>query len=212
MTAAIASSGLPVSLASTTPSACKTASVLVQLLSAGTCSITASQPGNGSYNAATPVTRSFTVAQANPSGTLMPAPNSPFTVGTKPYSAAAGDFNGDGILDLATANYGDNTVTVLLGSPSGVFTAAPSSPISVGLNPISLVVGTSTPMAFRTLQSQIAQSNSVTILLGNGMGGFAAASGSPLPVGTNPHSIAAGDFNGDGIQDLAVANFTATAP
>ena len=88
-------------------------------------------------------------------GDFGPAPGSPFAVGTKPYSIAAGDFNGDGIQDLATANYG---------------------------------------------------SNNVTVLLGNGMGGFTPATGSPYAVGSAPQSLAVGDFNGDGIEDLAIAN------
>jgi uncharacterized protein (TIGR03437 family) len=38
------------------------------------------------------------------------------------------------------------------------------------------------------------------------MGGFAPAPGSPFTAGSNPLSIAAGDFNGDGKPDLAIAN------
>ena len=48
-------------------------------------------------------------------------------------------------------------------------------------------------------------SNTVTVLLGNGDGTFTAAPTSPA-TGINPISIAVGDFNGDGISDLAVAN------
>jgi len=47
-------------------------------------------------------------------------------------------------------------------------------------------------------------SNTVTILLGIGNGGFSPAPGSPLAVGVSPLLIEAGDFNGDGIPDLAV--------
>ena len=47
-------------------------------------------------------------------------------------------------------------------------------------------------------------SASLSILLGTGTGSFAAASN--FGVGTNPDSVAMGDFNGDGYLDLAVAN------
>src|SRR5207245_2668825 len=84
--AANASSGLPVGFAVTTPAVCKSASGLIVLQGAGTCSINASQPGNAGYSAATSVTRSFTVNLANPSGTLSPALGSPFPAGTVPAS------------------------------------------------------------------------------------------------------------------------------
>ena len=58
---ATASSGLPVSFASTTPAVCTVSGSTVTLAAVGQCSIQASQAGNGSYAAATPVTQSFQV-------------------------------------------------------------------------------------------------------------------------------------------------------
>src|SRR4029077_6619241 len=40
-----------------------------------------------------------------------------FAAGSEPVSVALGDFNGDGLPDLAVANYSDNTVSVLLNTP-----------------------------------------------------------------------------------------------
>jgi hypothetical protein len=48
-------------------------------------------------------------------------------------------------------------------------------------------------------------SNSVSVLLGNGDGSFQAAQ--DFGAGISPESVAVGDFNGDGKPDLAVANF-----
>jgi hypothetical protein len=45
-----------------------------------------------------------------------------------PLAVVAADFNGDGRLDLATANPDDNTISVLLGNGDGRRTAIPSSP------------------------------------------------------------------------------------
>ena len=45
----------------------------------------------------------------------------------------------------------------------------------------------------------------VSIMLGNGNGGFSAAR-SPAAAGTNPAGVASGDFNKDGKPDLAVSN------
>ncbi len=47
------------------------------------------------------------------------ATGSPFGVGSDPGSLVVGDFNADGIQDLATTNYLSNNVTVLLGNGSG---------------------------------------------------------------------------------------------
>ena len=65
--AARATSGLPISLASNIPAVCKTAEDLVILVSVGTCSITASQGGNATYNPAPSVTKTFTVVEATAS-------------------------------------------------------------------------------------------------------------------------------------------------
>ena len=51
-----------------------------------------------------------------------------------------------------------------------------------------------------------AGSNNVSILLGNGTGSFGTPA-TNFPVGTDPRSVAVGDFNGDTFLDLAVANF-----
>jgi hypothetical protein len=61
--------------------------------------------------AATASAVSFQAAQAYP-------------VGTAPTSVAAGDFNGDGKPDLAAANHGSNSVSILLGNGDGTFQAA----------------------------------------------------------------------------------------
>ncbi|MCU1326229.1 MAG: hypothetical protein JWN34_1599 [Bryobacterales bacterium] len=60
---ATASSGLPVDLVSNTPSVCLVGGSALTLVGLGSCSVTASQPGNASYLAATPVTQSVTVTQ-----------------------------------------------------------------------------------------------------------------------------------------------------
>src|SRR6516162_2132438 len=60
-----------------------------------------------------------------------------FAVGNSPRSIAVADFNGDGRLDLATANYGDNTVTVLLGDGTGHF--APGGTFATGSGPVQVL-------------------------------------------------------------------------
>src|SRR5260370_37461284 len=47
-----------------------------------------------------------------------------FDAGQNPYSVAVGDFNRDGVQDLAVANHNSSNVSVLLGNGDGSFQAA----------------------------------------------------------------------------------------
>src|SRR6266478_5557040 len=120
-----------------------------------------------------------------------------------PWSIAAGDFNRDGKLDLAVSNYGDNSLSVLLGNGDGTFQAPLTSP--VGTNPAQVTVGDFNGDGKLDLAVSSVANNTVAVLLGNGDGTFLP----PLiaPVGANPWYFAVGDFNGDRILDLAVSDY-----
>jgi len=137
-----------------------------------------------------------------------------FAVGNFPTSVTAGDFNGDGVTDLAVNNSGDNTVSVLLGKTDGTF--APQVTYATGPEPIAVVTGdfngdgnldiavangNCTPVQ---LGQPVCTSSTVSILLGNGDGTFQPHV--DYAVGTLPSSLLAADFNGDGKLDLAVTN------
>jgi hypothetical protein len=152
---------------------------------------------------------SSTVLLGNGDGTFTASSSSPQT-GYEPAGIAAGDFNGDGILDLAVSNLnGGNpdpgSVTVLLGNGDGTFMPTAQSPVT-GALPLSIAVGDFNGDGKADLVTGDAGSNTATVLLGNGDGTFAA----PLnpPAGTNSLFVAVGDFNGDGLPDLAAANNT----
>ncbi|MDQ2806248.1 MAG: VCBS repeat-containing protein, partial [Chloroflexota bacterium] len=148
---------------------------------------------------------SVTVLLGTGMGGFSPAPGSPFAVGGGPISLAAADFNGDGHPDLAILNLYDYTVTVVLGTGSGAFTAAPGSPFALGGSPQSVVAADFNGDGFLDLAFGNYE-NRVTVLLGTGTGGFSPAPGSPFAVGSRPILVAAVDFNGDGRLDLATAN------
>jgi uncharacterized protein (TIGR03437 family) len=101
-------------------------------------------------------------------------------------------------------------VTVLLGSASGGFTPAAGSPFPVGMAPQFLLLMDANSDAIPDLVTANFKTNNVSVLLGDGAGRFAAAAGSPFSTGSGPDGLAAGDFNGDGKPDLAVANYNSS--
>jgi hypothetical protein len=91
---------------------------------------------NLTSNSSQPAT--VTVLLGKGDGTFTPTTQTLLT-GNLPFSVAIGDFNGDGIPDLVTANEGGNTATVFLGNGDGTFTAGPSP--TLGTNPVFAAVG-----------------------------------------------------------------------
>jgi sugar lactone lactonase YvrE len=87
---ATASSGLPVSFASTTTSICTVSGTTATLVAAGTCTIQATQSGNASYAAAAPVSQSFQVMQpSQTSQTITFGALSDMALGSAPVTLTA---------------------------------------------------------------------------------------------------------------------------
>ncbi len=191
--AATATSGLNVQFSSATPVVCSVSGEFVTILNVGSCSITASQPGNAIYNAALPVTQTFSVVDPAAGSALIITPGSPYSFTSTNAVLAMADFNGDGKLDIATSG------GVLLGDGHGAFT------LSTGAFPFT---GYATAMAAADFNGDgvpdlvIASNNTQTLslLLGDGAGGFSFASS----FNESATSIAVADFNNDGRPDLAL--------
>jgi hypothetical protein len=153
-------------------------------------------------------TQSVSILLGNGDGSFQP----PVTYALEGYvqSLVAADFNGDGKPDLAVATccYPDTgTVWILLGNGDGSF----QKPIGSTVYGVSnLVIGDfngdgkpdlAAATAFSLLDGGPYGFGFVSILLGNGKGGFRETV--TRNVGGTPASMAVGDFNGDGRPDVA---------
>ena len=124
----------------------------------------------------------------------------------RPRAVVSDDFNGDGDNDLAVASVETGEVTIMLGLGDGAFEKIDET-VAVGNGPESLVVGQFNSDDFSDLAVSNRGSDNVSILLGDGTGHFTEVVDRVRPsVGDEPQTIVSGDFNGDGVADLATAN------
>ena len=129
-----------------------------------------------------------------------------FKVGTTPGAVAVGDFNGDLLSDIVVANSGSDSVSVLLGGAEEVVLSPTLLKFAVGSAPDAVAVGYFNGDLKLDLAVALGNSNTVGVLLGDGVGGFAPPVS--VIVGKNPSSVAVGDFNGDMKSDLVVTNLS----
>lgn len=142
-------------------------------------------------------------------------PGSFFPTGRRPYERLrTADFNNDGHPDIVTTNLDDSTVSILLGNGRGGLSKAPGSPFPAGAKPWEVAVDDlngdgNADLIIIPYQRDISgpSENAVTVLLGDGRGGFHPLSGSPLPLEDclGPNSVAAGSLGTDGLHAIAVA-------
>ncbi len=112
-----------------------------------------------------------------------------------------GDFNGDGKLDVAICNGGDNTIYVEMGNGDGTF-QVPEILYTQGQSPDWITTVSLRNNGHLDLVVADADSNSIEIFLGNGDGTF--QTGGQVQLQQTPTFVLAGDFNDDGKQDMVV--------
>jgi hypothetical protein len=139
---------------------------------------------------------------------LLSAPFLSYDVGSIPYSVCVADFNADLKPDLAVANAGSHTVSVLLGNGDGTF--GTGTDFATGSWPRSVAAADLNRDGRPDLAVANQGSNTVSVLLGNGDGTFGIRT--DFEVGSDPWSVAIGDLDGDRRPDLAVANSAQSDP
>lgn len=140
----------------------------------------------------------------NPTGPIPNFKQTSMPVAGAPISAVTGDFNGDGKSDIVTANYTNNSVSILINDGSGSFTKVQDK--TVGTIPRAIVAGYFNNDSRLDLAVANYTSGTVSVLLNNVDRTFANAVTYTVGAGYRPISIVAGDFTNDGIIDLVTAN------
>jgi len=153
----------------------------------------------------------------NGDGTFSPDANPPSTGVSCSISSVSGDLNGDGIQD--SAGIGGNTITINLGNTGGTFTTKTMS-LPNGFYGTSIAIGDFNGDGIADLAVSeyvplpahspggISETTQVAILLGDGTGNFTFATTTAIETFTYggaypPSALSVGDFNGDGVSDLA---------
>jgi hypothetical protein len=128
----------------------------------------------------------------------------------EPGGLALADVNGDGLLDLVSGSHDSYRIAVLLGDGKGGLRGVANSPFvpRKGGRPHnhSLAVSDLNGDGLLDIASANIGDGDLTLLLGDGKGGFREAANSPLKLGAGAYQVKIADINQDGIPDLLVAS------
>ncbi|AKU98426.1 Tryptophan synthase alpha chain [Labilithrix luteola] len=129
--------------------------------------------------------------------------------GEYPTGLVATDFNRDGKVDLATSNFHGDDITILLGDGHGGFAPPVHYPAGgKGSETANLGVGDFNGDGTPDIVATNPSLDSLSVFLGSADGTMSAPSTlTPGGKGSQPFSVAVGDFNGDSKDDIAAALF-----
>lgn len=121
-------------------------------------------------------------------------------VGKAPGPITVADVNHDGRPDIIVGSMDGGIVTVLLGDGNGQFAPAQGSPFPCNANPNDIAVADMNGDGHPDLVIANTQTPYITVLLGDGKGGFTPAAHSPFATKSfpHPHGVVVGNFTADG--------------
>lgn len=126
-----------------------------------------------------------------------------FPTGASPGGVEAADLNGDGRPDLIVTNE-SGSVSIFLNDGAGRLHAASGSPFAAGQQPNDVAIADFNGDKKPDLAFANHETHALTVLLGNGSGGFTPAAAIPVKSVPHPHGIAAADLDRDGHVDLMI--------
>jgi hypothetical protein len=126
--------------------------------------------------------------------------------GTAPGSVAVADVNRDGKLDLLTANSGNGTASVQLGTGDGTF-GTPTAYSTGTLYAQNIAVADVNGDGKLDLVTDYGSGGQVSVLLGTGTGAFGTATIYSVGGRSQPGKLVVADVNGDGQPDILTANY-----
>ncbi len=137
-------------------------------------------------------------------------PNQVLSVGMGPQSVAVGDFDGQPGVDLIVANDLSGSLSLLVNNGQGTFTS-PKPPVTAGVGTFAVASGDfygddgHLDLVVANIGDLDYSGGSVVILKNDGTGGFTKQPAVVPWTNQAPCDVAAGDFDGNGLTDFAVA-------
>jgi hypothetical protein len=126
---------------------------------------------------------------------------------SSPFWVTVGDFNSDNQLDIATANWNNKNVGILLGYGNGTFAAIMTYSAGPGSAPRCISVGDFNNDNISDIAVANTGTNNVVVLFGFGDGSFLLGTAYSTGIGSQPYALGIGNFNNDTRLDIAVVNF-----